>query len=159
MRWIMWEMFNKSPWPENKICLDATSIFIDRSAANSLSMNKQASARTKHIDLDYYIFKAAKLSCSMLLQIIIRHACWLRSLSFLPWISSAKLPILTEFRRRYISLGCNTYCEDVQVTFIVKIHLRLILHSHVIFLLMLSTSSRSRTSYSFKLYVLVIYGL
>lgn len=45
----------KELWLENSIVFDATVIPIHNSAAQALPMNKQVSARSKHIDL-YYSF-------------------------------------------------------------------------------------------------------
>ncbi len=48
------EMSVKEPWPENEVIYESTTVQIDSSAAKALALNKQVSARNKHIDLKYH---------------------------------------------------------------------------------------------------------
>lgn len=52
-------MVKKTPWPEKETSIKETVISIDRSTAKVLAQNRQASARTKHIDIEYYFVKSA----------------------------------------------------------------------------------------------------
>ncbi len=54
---IFWEISHKKPLLNNEIKFEAAKVYTDSQVAPALAMNKQASIRTKYLDLKYHFFK------------------------------------------------------------------------------------------------------
>ena len=61
-------MDTKTPLPENQVTYEATPIYVNSSAAQTLAMNNQVSAKSKHIELKHYYAKAALSSGIIVLR-------------------------------------------------------------------------------------------
>jgi len=58
MRKLFWEMSTKETWSENDTKFEATTIFVDSTAAVALASNQQVSAKNKHI---YFFITSSNL--------------------------------------------------------------------------------------------------
>lgn len=59
MRKFFWEIVHKIPWTREEVKFPATEVYTDSSAANAIALNKQVSARIKHIPLKFQYVKSA----------------------------------------------------------------------------------------------------
>ncbi len=57
MRKLFWEMANKGSWPKEERRLEVIEVYTDSDAAFPIAVNKQASAKMKHILLKFHFVK------------------------------------------------------------------------------------------------------